>query len=167
MNKTKRITLIALLTAITVVLAKLVAINLPIIRIGAEFISIALASALFGPAWGALSAVLADILGGFLFPTGPFSPIISLVAISNGLIYGFFLHNKKITIKRTIFTVIVKALVSDFVLMTLALYLLYKTPLQELLLARSIKTLAVMVIESLVIFLVIRPIIEISNKKQG
>ncbi|MFA7673455.1 MAG: folate family ECF transporter S component, partial [Clostridia bacterium] len=119
---TRKLVAISLLTAITVVLAKLLAINLQIVRIGVECISVSLASILFGPSWGALSAVLADILGGFLFPTGPYSPLITLVALANGLIYGFFLYRKEITWKRTIITVLTKAFISDFCLMTAALY---------------------------------------------
>ena len=165
MNNTKRIAIISLLTALTVILAKLLAINLQVIRIGVEFVSIALGSILFGPAWGALSAVLADILGGFLFPTGPYSPVISIVAVANGLIYGFYFYNKEITAKRTIIAVLTKALVSDFILMSIALYTLYQIPLQELLLSRSIKTAAVIAIETLIIYLVLRPIRNILYKK--
>lgn len=165
MNNTKRIAILSLLTALTVILAKLLAINLQFIRIGVEFISIAFGSILFGPAWGALSAVLADILGGFLFPTGPYSPLISIVAMANGLIYGFLLYNKEITARRTILTVLTKALVSDFLLMSIALYTLYRIPIDELLLARSIKTAAVIIIETMIIYFVLRPVRNILYKK--
>jgi ECF transporter S component (folate family) len=155
---TRKLVAISLLTAITVVLAKLLAINLQIVRIGVECISVSLASILFGPSWGALSAVLADILGGFLFPTGPYSPLITLVALANGLIYGFFLYRKEITWKRTIITVLTKAFISDFCLMTAALYVLYQTPIKELLLARSIKFGVVILVETVIIYFVLRPI---------
>jgi ECF transporter S component (folate family) len=165
LNNTKRIAILSLLTALTVILAKLLAINLQFIRIGVEFISIAFGSILFGPAWGALSAVMADILGGFLFPTGPYSPLITIVAMANGLIYGFFLYNKEITAKRTIITVLTKALVSDFLFMSIALYTLYKIPIDELLVARSVKTAAVIIIETLIIYFVLRPVRNILYKK--
>lgn len=165
MSNTGPITILSLLTALTVVLAKLLAVNLQVIRIGTEFVSIAMASILFGPAYGALSAVLADLLGSVLFPTGPYSPVITIVAMANGLIYGLFLHNKEITVKTTIFAVLTKALISDFFLMSIALYMLYRIPINELLVARSIKTVAVIVIETLVIFLVIRPVLNIFYKK--
>ncbi|HOD93078.1 MAG TPA: folate family ECF transporter S component [Clostridia bacterium] len=165
MNNTRRIAILSLLTALTVILAKLLAINLQFVRIGVEFVSIALGSILFGPAWGALSAVLADILGGFLFPTGPYSPLISIVAVANGLIYGFFLYNKEITARRTVFTVLTKAFVSDFLLMSIALYVLYKIPIDELFIARSIKTAAVIIIETLIIYFVLRPVRNILYKK--
>ena len=165
MSNTRRLATISLLTAITIILAKLLAINLQVIRIGIEFVSIALGSILFGPSWGALSAVMADILGGFMFPTGPFNPIITVVAMANGLIYGFFLFHREITLRRTILTVLTKAIVSDFILMTIALYTLYKIPLPELLVSRSIKTAAVIVIETLIIYFVIRPIRNVLLKK--
>jgi hypothetical protein len=43
--------------------------------------------------------------------------------------------------------------------------MLYRIPINELLVARSIKTVAVIVIETLVIFLVIRPVLNIFYKK--
>jgi ECF transporter S component (folate family) len=164
-SNTRRITILSLLTALTVVLAKLLAVNLQVIRIGVEFVSIALGSILFGPAYGALSAVLADLLGSVLFPTGPYSPVITIVAMINGLTYGLFLYNKEITVKSTILTVLTKALVSDFFLMSVSLYILYKIPLTELLVTRSIKTAAVIVMETLIIYFVLRPVRNIVYKK--
>jgi len=89
------------------------------IRIGFGFLPVAVAGILFGPVWAGISYASGDILGMFIFPKNAFFPGFTLSAFLTGLIYGFILHKKQITWKRTITAAI---LVCGFVNLCLDTY---------------------------------------------
>ena len=61
------------------------------LRIGLTFLPVVCAAIIFGPIEAAIVGGLGDMLGAFLFPTGPFFPGFTLTAVLTGLIHGFFL----------------------------------------------------------------------------
>ena len=91
-DRVKRLTVCALLTAITVILSRFLSISTPIVKIGFEFAPIALAALLFGPAWGCAVGAFADFIGANLFPIGAYFPGFTLVAGLTGMTYGLLLH---------------------------------------------------------------------------
>ena len=60
--------------ALSVVLSKLVSINISFLRIGFGFLPIAVLAMLYGPYVAAIGYGIADLLGAWLFPTGTFFP---------------------------------------------------------------------------------------------
>ena len=92
MNKKRiliRLTVIALLTALTVILNRFGSIMTADIKIGFSFVPIMLCGMLFGPLWGGVCAGLGDILAAILIPVGPPHLGITATAVLSGIIYGF------------------------------------------------------------------------------
>ena len=61
--KTKTLAMVAVLIALNIVIVRFLSIQTPVIRIGFGFVATSLASMLFGPLTGGVSAFLADFLG--------------------------------------------------------------------------------------------------------
>lgn len=87
-----------LLIAMSIVLSRVFSASVPIAgvpasRLSVGFVPIMLAGILIGPWWGAAVGVLADVIGFFLFPSGPFFPPITLtsalVGVLPGLVFRF------------------------------------------------------------------------------
>lgn len=87
---------LALLTAITVVLAVFCTIRVgSAIKIPLKFISVFLTAVIFGPWYAGLSAALGDILNLLLAPSGaPPLPLLTLLEFVNGFIFGLFFYTK-------------------------------------------------------------------------
>ena len=94
------------------------------LRIGLTFLPVVCAAILFGPIEAAIVGGLGDMLGAFLFPTGPFFPGFTLTAVLTGLIHGFFLR-KKVTIPRLLLSFGIVQFVCGMLLNTLWLSILY------------------------------------------
>ena len=104
--------------ALVVVLSKLVSINISFLRIGFGFLPIAILAILYGPVWAAVGYAIADVIGGFLFPTGPFFPGFTLSAFLTGLIFGLVLYKKEITLLRALAASALVALLVNLLLNT-------------------------------------------------
>lgn len=84
---------LALLTAITVVLAVFCTIRVgAAIKIPLKFISVFLTAVIFGPWYAGLSAALGDILNLLLAPSGAPLPLLTLLEFVNGFIFGLFFY---------------------------------------------------------------------------
>ena len=70
----------AMLAALQIVLSRFLSINTQITKIGFAFVPIAICAMLFGPLPTVIVAVVADVLGASLFPSGPFFPGFTLTA---------------------------------------------------------------------------------------
>ena len=73
------------------------------VRISFGGLPIALAGALMGPFWGAMTGIVADVLGATLFPQGAFFPGFTLTAALSGLIPGLVLYRRKPSISLNTF----------------------------------------------------------------
>ena len=76
---TKRMTTIGLLVGISVILTRFLGVMMPLggiqaLRLSFGHLPIMLAGILLGPAAGAITGALADLIGGILFPVGPYFP---------------------------------------------------------------------------------------------
>ena len=117
----------AMLAALQVVLSRFLSINTQITKIGFAFVPIAVCAMLFGPLPTAIVAVVADVLGASLFPSGPFFPGFTLTAVLNALVYGLLLYKKPSVLKAVIAVVINQFGLSLF-LTPLWLSILYDLP---------------------------------------
>ena len=94
------------------------------LRIGLTFLPVVCAAIFFGPIEAAIVGGLGDMLGAFLFPTGPFFPGFTLTAVLTGLVHGFFLK-KKVTIPRLLLSFGIVQFLLGMLLNTLWLSILY------------------------------------------
>lgn len=100
MNKnrfsTKMLATLSILVAMEVIIARFGTIRpTESIKISLDFIPIVIAGILYGPVPAVIMSILADVLGAFLFPVGPFFPGFTLTAAVTGLIYGLLLHKSQ------------------------------------------------------------------------
>ena len=84
----KKLISISLLVALSIIAKRFLGYNDKIISVSFGFVPIAMAGMLFGPLGGVMAAVIADLIGALLFPTGPFNPGFTLAAALTGLTYG-------------------------------------------------------------------------------
>lgn len=118
----------ALFIALSIVFGKFLAINVTSsIRISLENLPIIVAAVAYGPVAGAVVAALADLIGCILVGY-TINPIITLGAVTIGLIAGIFSMlncNKHL---RNLLTVVPAHIVGSIVIKTIGLYIYYKMP---------------------------------------
>lgn len=95
---------IAMLLALRIVLGFFANATLPIfgnsIKLGASFLPIAVAGAMFGPFPAAIIGALGDILSFIISPTGAYYPGFTISGFITGLIYGIAFYKSEINLFR-------------------------------------------------------------------
>ncbi|MCQ2483911.1 MAG: folate family ECF transporter S component [Clostridia bacterium] len=105
-NLTKKIAVLALLTALGVVLGRFVPlVNILTSKYEFSFVAIMVAAYLMGPVGGAVVGGLVDIIGALIVPTGAYFPGFTVTAVITGAVWGF-LFCKKCSIPRILIGVI-------------------------------------------------------------
>lgn len=92
--KTKKIAYLAFLTALTIILTRILSIRIPIagvegVRIGFGALPIIFAGIAFGPVAGGIVGALGDLLGYFINPLGAYMPHFTFTSFLTGFIPGF------------------------------------------------------------------------------
>ena len=100
LSPTEKITFVALLIAMQVVLGNLLQIPLPTKQFSLGFLPIAVAGAFFGIPAGVLVGGLGDLIGAHLFPAGAYFYGFTITNALVGLLYGLVLHGRKLTLVR-------------------------------------------------------------------
>ena len=100
MNKsrlsTKTLTQAGFLTAISIVLTRFVSVmiplagGLPTLRLGFGELPIIMSGLLFGPFVGGMVGLIADLIGAWAFPQGPFFPGFTLSSMLWGILPGIY-----------------------------------------------------------------------------
>ena len=86
---------LSMLVAITAILAVFCTFRIgDAIKIPMKFISVFVASALFGPWLGGLCGALGDLINVFLVPSGAPLPLLTALEFFVGFIYGVFFYNR-------------------------------------------------------------------------
>ena len=135
-----------------------------IIEIRLQFLPVACAGYLFGMPAGAVVGGLTDILCYIVKPTGPFFPGFTLSSIAEGLIYGFFLYKKPVTLKRVSLAVLVNTIVIDLCLTPLWLMILYKNAFTAVFMARIVKVIVMYPINIALLMGVLKPVTVVSKR---
>ena len=124
---TKTLAFCALLTAISVVLARLLSFApVPEVRISLDKFPIFLAGMLFGPVAGAMVGFAADFIGCLLSPYG-FNPIFTLPAILYGLFGGLYrpMLSKRLSVPRLALAYLQPVLLGSWLYQSAALAFVY------------------------------------------
>ena len=132
---TKNLVLMAMLTALEIVLSRFLSISAWNTKIGFAFVPVVLAALLLGPLYAGVVAALADLLGAILFPVGAYFPGFTLTAFLMGLTYGLFLYQKQ-DFLRIFAAVAVHQLLLSLLLNTLWISVLYGSSFVPLLVTR-------------------------------
>lgn len=143
MNKNKITTEILVVTgfmiALSVVLSKLISINISFLRVGFGFLPIAVLAIMYGPVIAAIGYGVADLLGAWLLPTGTFFPGFTVSAVLTGLIFGWILYKKEVTFVRALIASAIVCLAVNLLLNTWWLTFLIGKGFKVLLASRAVK----------------------------
>ena len=143
---TKKIAISAMLIAFDVIFTRVLALNMPLTKIGLGFAAVMVCGMLYGPGWAAVCAGLGDLVGSLLFPTGAYFPGFTVTAAITGLVFGLLLY-KKINFPRIVIAVLSTQLVCELLLNTLFISILYTKAFTALLATRAIQFVVMSVVE--------------------
>lgn len=168
MNKnrfsTKMLATLSILVAMEVIIARFGTIRpTESIKISLDFIPIVIAAILYGPVPAVIMSILADVLGAFLFPVGPFFPGFTLTAAVTGLIYGLLLHKSQ-SMPRVVCAVVLQQLVCSMVINTFWLHVLYGLPYLPTMAARLVQCAVVTALQIVVIPLIAKTILSVHKR---
>lgn len=152
---TKMLVTAAVLIALNVVLSRFLSINAWNIKIGFTFVSIFVAGYFYGPFFSVIVAVIGDIVGALLFPSGAFFPGFTVTALLTGLLFGLMLYKKQ-TPSRIIITVLINQLVLGLIVNTYWLSILYGTTFGAVVVTRIVQCLIMMPVEFVTISLLMK-----------
>ena len=153
---TEALVITAFMTALSVVLSKLVSVNISFLRIGFGFLPIAVLAIMYGPVVAAIGYGLADLIGAFLFPTGTFFPGFTVSAVLTGLIFGFVLYGREVTIIRALIASALVCLFVNLLLNTYWLTFILGKGFKVLLASRAVKEIVAIPVMALLIVAVDR-----------
>ena len=156
---TRTLLIMASLIALTIILSRFLSFSVWNMKIGLDFIPIAVAALIFGPLEAGIVAALSDFLGAILFPIGPYFPGFTCTAFLVGIIYGVFLHSD-----RRWFSILCAVLAHQIAcsqfLNTLWISILYSSPYWPIFVTRLLQT----VIMSSVEFIGINLLVKVMNR---
>ena len=154
----EKITLTAVMTALSIVLTRLFAMFGPantLYRLDIGFLPIAIVAILAGPVWSCVGYSLADLIGAVL--TTGMNPLILLCKALSGLILGLFLYRRRPKLPLILLTLFVIVLGVDVFLMSwVFLTMKWKDTYLEALLPRAINGAVNYPLRVIALFLVCR-----------
>lgn len=133
-NKTQRLVICALLTALGVVFGGLLSFPaMPLgvysLKIGFGVLPVILTGVLFGPAYGAMVGGMTDFLQAMIFPKGAYVPFFTVIGTLFGLIPGlFFTGGREPRFLRILAAVATGQITASVILNSLLLIWLYNLP---------------------------------------
>lgn len=140
----------AVLIALNIVITRLLGYDIGPVRISFTFIPLSLGSIMFGPLWGAVLALIADVLGQFLKGSPPWLGF-CISTVLYGITYGAFLYKKPKTLFRISLCVILQQIFIDAILGSLWFYHYMGTPYLGALAMRGLDALCMIPVEIIVI----------------
>ena len=149
---TKKIAISAMLIAFDVIFTRVLALNMPLTKIGLGFAAVMVCGMLYGPGWAALCAGLGDLVGSLLFPTGAYFPGFTVTDAIGGAILGAALYNRRLKLSGCILTAFVNGLVVSLILNTTMISLVFGPPLGPLFLTRLGQFGVMLCVQTLVLF---------------
>ncbi len=136
---TKMLAVMSLLVALEVIIARFGTLRpTESIKLSLDFIPVVVSAVLFGPVPAMIISILADVLGAFLFPVGPFFPGFTVTAALTGLLYGALLYQEQ-TMPRILLAVVLQQGILSLLLNTFWLKVLYGLPYLPTLVGRLVQ----------------------------
>lgn len=171
LKKTHTIVVIALMSALYVVLNLFSFQPVEHIRISFSFIPIAIAAALYGPIGGAFVGGIGDVVGFITFPRGPYFFGFTLDRILVGIIFGYLLYRhlsgRKEMLIRMAAARFLGVVLVELPLTSLWLHVLYGNPYPVVLTGRAVKSLISLPFEIAICGIIMVVAIESYHRVQG
>lgn len=154
---------LALLTALDVIMGRFLSINSTFFKLDTSFIPMVIAAYFYGPIGSMAVAGLGDFIGALLFPFGPYMPHFTISAALTGLIFGFALKGKPSFVK-VILAVVPSQILCSLMLNSLFLEILYGNVIFWI---RLVQTLLAAPIQVIVTYLVIKKVVPLIKIKRA
>lgn len=154
----KMIVLSGIFIALIIIFTHVLAIQTLFLRISFGFLPLAVYASICGPLYGAFIGALADILGCLIFSPGFYFPGFTISTALSGYIYGYYFHDKPVSLKRICIVFIFLFCSVDMLLNTFWLSLLYHKAATAFLLSRFIKNIIFLPINIIVFSVVYKTI---------
>ena len=162
---TKVLVTLAMMVAIEVILSRFLSINAWNIKIGFSFIPAVVVGILYGPLPAGAMAVVADLIGALMFPSGDFFPGYTLTAFLVACVFGLCLHKKQ-TAGRILCAVLINQFVMSLFLQSLWISIQYSSPYLPLLATRILQCLVMAPTQFLTIKVIVRMLGRNTGKKE-
>lgn len=158
---TREIVGLAILIVLNILFADVLAIPIAGMQFDFGFISAAAMGMIFGANKSALASGISDIMGALILPHGTFFVGFTISAIFGGYICGKFLHDKPVSIKRSIMLSAALSLVIDLLLNSTWLYFFFmnKPPFIPFITSRLIKLAILIPLQSIVLYAVTKKLL--------
>lgn len=117
------LTILALFTALQIVVNRLLSIRLPFVTIGLGFVPNTLVAIMYGKYVSMAVSGISDMLGAILFPIGAFFPGYTLTALISGYIRGAGFYEKELSFKRIFATVMINQTLTSLLLNTFWIFI--------------------------------------------
>lgn len=140
MKNTRYLAHLAMFVVLQIVFTLFIGVTTPVARITLTFVPMAVAGMMYGPVFGLVAALSADLIRATLWPVGPYFVGFSITAALVGALYGL-LYKKKDMTKTIIFIAIFKEVVLHLLLNTVWISIITKLSYTVLLKPRVLKTL--------------------------
>jgi ECF transporter S component (folate family) len=152
---TKMIVTLALLLSMSVVLDRLLGIQLPNLRISFGNLPIILAGLLFGPIAGGVVGLLSDGLGFLMRPTGEYIPFLMITPMLMGVIPPLIgkLLKKRTNLIVFIAMILPAEIIGPYLWTNFCLYFAYHMAFVPNLIARAPAKALIIVVDVLIVFL--------------
>lgn len=155
MNSLVMLSTLAMLTALEVVLSRLVpVVSSQQIKVSFAFVPVVIAAYLYGIKGSALVAGVSDVIGALMFPVGEFFPGFTVTAILEGICFGIFLGKKSDgkmnDFLRSFIPVLITQLVLSLGLNTFWISYMYHSPYLGVLVPRILQTVVMIAVQSAV-----------------
>ena len=161
---TKMLAVMGVLIALEVVIAHFVTFRpTQTMKLSLDFLPIVIAGVMFGPVPAMIIGMLADVLGAFIFPVGPYFPGFTATAALTGLVYGLLLHRNQSMI-RIVIAVAIQQWVLSLLLNTFWLRILYGMPYMPTLVGRIPQTAILTAAQLILIPIIVKVINEIGKR---
>jgi ECF transporter S component (folate family) len=144
--------------AVSIVLGYLTIMPIETLKISFVFLPNEFIYFLFGPAVGAIFGAAMDILNFIIKPMGDYFFGFTLSGILTGLLYGFILYKKPVSLVRIFITTLIRVILIDILLNTYWLTILQGYNYTAMLPVRAVKNFIMLPVETILLFGVIKAV---------
>ncbi len=140
----------ALYIAADIVLTRFASLQFWNFRLGFSFVVIAIAGMRYGVTPALIVAIVSDLIGATLFPSGQFFVGFTISAALDALVYGFLFH-RKLSLSRILAAAALTQFVVSLLIQTLWISILYDNPYAIVLYSRIPTTLLMAAVKIVVL----------------
>ena len=149
---TQTLTVTALMIAMRLIIEMIPSMG-NLVQIGFGFIGAALAGVILGPYRAAVVGFFVDILGNFLRgEASNFFPGFTLTAVLGGLIYGYCVYRKELTLPRIFVTVFIITLLINLGLNSLWIYMMTQKAFSSFMGIRILKNIISLPLNTVILY---------------